>query len=266
MTSIFISFSDIFTYWDIITQYINPLKIIMWAIAGGVIGFILVLITEIILRKKILVKRRHWSLKILSYIYMVIFPLFAGYCFTQWFAIHACEKELIKNIPTYLGDANSVFNKYLKDEVEKIVAARYLQLTGNEVLDSGLTLAGNLVSQAVENTDNKLETNISAYIIKTDFVKGEVADYIVEKLGKTFMMDKDLTYEVLDTKIQNMLDDGVLNTVVEKHIKNFTGGFKMNILLLFLIGLSLPAIEIIIANYLEKKRKLKESASIQENS
>lgn len=260
MNTLFISLSDIFTYWDTLTQYINPLKIIIWAITGGVIGFLIVLITEIILRKKILVKRRHWSLKVLSYVYMVFLPLFAGYCFTQWFAIHACERELVKNIPTYLGDTNSAFNKYLKHEVEKVVEARYLQLTGNEVLDKGVTLAGNMVSKAVETTDNKFETKISAYFAKTDFVKGHVTDYIAEKVGEKLMMDKELTREVLDVKIQNLLDDGVLNTVIEKHIKNITGGFKMNVLILFLAILAIPLTEIIIANYLDKKRKQKEAA------
>lgn len=254
MDTLFISFSEIFAYWDLITQYVNPVTIILWAIIGGVLGFLIMLITEIILRKKILVKRRHWTLKVLSYIYMVFLPLFAGYCFTQWFAVHACERELVKNIPTYLGDANFAFNKYLKDEVEKILEERHLQYTGHEVLDKGISLAANTVSEAIQSADNKLETQLTAYMAKTDFVKEQVADYIAEKIGEQLLMDKELTHELLDVKIQNLLDDGVLNIVVEKHIKSFTGGFKMNIVMLFLLVMALPAIEIIIANYLHKKK------------
>lgn len=268
MGMLFISFPDIYTYWDTLTQYVNPLTIILWAITGGVIGFLIALITEIILRKKILVKRRHWTLKVLAYIYMVFLPLFPGYCFTQWFSIHGCERELIKNIPTYLGDANSAFNKYLKYEVEKAVEAKHLQLTGHQVLDKGISFAAGLVSEAIETTDNKLETKLSAYLAKTDFMKEQVTDYIIEKLGEQLMTDKALTHEILDVKIQNLLDDGVLNTIVEKQIKKFTGGFKTSVLLLFLAVLAIPVIEILLANYWEKKRLSKENANnnISQNS
>jgi hypothetical protein len=254
MNVLLFSFSDIFTYWDIITQYVNPATIIIWAIVGGIVGFLIVLITEIILRKKILVKRRHWSLKALAYIYMVFLPLFTGYCFTQWFAIHACERELVKNIPTYLGDANSAFNKYLKEEVEKRIAARYLKLTGHEALDKGVSYAANLANELIKTTDEKLETKLSDYFSQSDFIKKQAANYMAEKIGEQLMMDKDLTHELLDVKIQNLLNDGALDTLIEKHIKNFTGGMKMNVLLLFFIVLAIPIIEIILANYLEKKR------------
>lgn len=248
--TLFISFTDIIKYWDSITQYIDPLNIIAWAIAGGLIGFFIVLITELILRKKILVKRRHWTLKYLSYLYMVFLPLFAGYCFTQWFAVHACERQLVKNIPLYMGSANSAFNKYLKDEVEKVVEERHLQLTGHEILDKGANLAVNTANKLTASVDESWETKLTAYAAKSGFVKDQIVDGLVEKLGEQLLMDKDLTQEVLDTKIQNLLEDGVLNTVVEKHIKNLSGGFKSNILLIFLIGIAIPTIEIIIGNYL----------------
>ncbi|MDU1889985.1 MAG: hypothetical protein E6767_04785 [Dysgonomonas sp.] len=259
MNTLLFSVSDIFKYWDTITQYVNPITIVKQAVIGGFVGFLIVLITMIVLRKKILINRRHWSLKILSYVYMVFLPLFAGYCFTQWFGVHAIEKELVKNIPTYLGDANSAFNKYLKAEVEKVVAERHLKLTGHEVLDKGVDMAANTVSSLLQTADDKLETQLSAYLTKTNFVKDMAVNHIVEKLGEQLLMDKELTHAVLDVKIQNLLDDGVLNTVIEKHIKNITGGFKMNALLIFFIGLLIPAAEILLAHYLEKKRLTSET-------
>lgn len=246
-------------------QYIDPLNIVAWAIAGGIIGFFIVLITELILRKKILVKRRHWTLKYLSYLYMVFLPLFAGYCFTQWFAVHACERQLVKNVPFYMGSANSAFNKYLKDEVEKVVEKRHLQLTGNEILDKGADLAINTASKLTASIDESWESKLTAYAAKSGFVKDQIVDGLVEKLGEQILMDKELTQEVLDIKVQNLLEDGVLNTVVEKHIKKLSGGLKSNILLIFLIGIAIPTIEIIIANYLEKKRLSEESIDSQNN-
>jgi hypothetical protein len=262
------SLTDIFKYWDTLTQYINPATVIISAIMGGVLGFIIFLIAEILLRKKILIRRRHWSLKYLSYLYMVFFPLFAGFCFTQWFSLHRCQQELIKNIPTYLGDANSIFNTYLKNEVVKIIDEKHLQLTGHEAIDKTATLAGSTASELLKNnistTDTTLTAKASSYLLskaaETEFIKNKAVEYVEEKMGSAVMMDKNMTNEVLNVKIENILDDGVLNTILEKHIKNIFGGFKMNVLLIFLIGIAIPLAEIILTHYLEKKHLKTEPA------
>ena len=245
---------DIFKYWDMITQYVNPATIILWGITGGIAGFVIVLITEIILRKKILVNRRHWSLKILAYAYMVFFPLFAGYCFTQWFAVHALEREVVKNIPTYLTDANSVFNSYLKDEVEKVVDTKYLQSTGNEILDKGVAFTNNALNEYLKGGDSNIKTQISAYLAQSDLIKSKISEQLTDKISEQLKIDQEIVRQILDVKLQNILDDGALNNVVEKYITDFTGSLKMNALLIFLIGIAIPLIEIIIAHILEKKR------------
>jgi len=248
------SFWDLFKYWDTLTQYINPLSILIWGIVGGLIGFSIMLIVQVILRKRILVRRCHWSLKGLSYVYMVFLPLFAGFCFTQWFALHNCQTQLVKNIPTYLGEANSAFNTYLKDEVEKVVEARYLEFTGREALTKTADLAGKTISDYIKTTETDLGAKVSAFLIETDFVKDKAVSLLAEKVGEQVMMDKEMTQEMLDVKIQNVLNDGVLNTFIEKHIRNILGGFKMNILMIFMLGLTIPLAEIILAHYLERRR------------
>jgi len=255
------SFGDIFRYWSTLTDYINPVWIIVWAIVGGLIGFFLFLILELVFKKKILIKRRHWSLKYLSYLYMVFFPLFGAFCFTQWFAIHNCQTQMVKNIPTYLGTANSAFNEYLKDEVEKAVEARYLELTGREALTKTADVAAKTLSDYINSTETDIGAKVSAMLIETDFIKDKAVSQLAEKVGEQLLMDKDMTQEMLDVRINNILTDGVLNSVVEKHIRNIFGGLKMNIYLIFLIGILIPIAEIIIAHYLEKKR-LTESAPL----
>ncbi|WP_163306954.1 hypothetical protein [Dysgonomonas sp. 521] len=263
------SITDVFKYWDTLTQYINPATVIIGAVLGGVLGFIIFLVAEILLRKKILIRRRHWSLKYLSYLYMAFFPLFAGFCFTQWFAMHTCERELVKNIPTYLGDANSLFNVYLKDEVVKILDEKHLQLTGHEAIDKAASLAGNTVSEQLKSnistTDTTLTAKASSFLLskvaETEFIKNKAVQYVEEKMGSAVMMDKNMTNEVLNVKIENILDDGVLNTIIEKHIRNLFGGFKMNALLIFLIGMAIPIAEIVLAHYLEKKHLKAEPAA-----
>lgn len=264
------SFTDIIKYWDTLTQYINPATVILWGIMGGILGFIIFLIAEILLRKKILIRRRHWSLKYLAYLYMVFFPLFAGFCFTQWFALHRCQQELVNNIPTYLGDANSLFNTYLKDEVVKILDEKHLQLSGHEVIDKAATVAGSTVSSQIKETfsptDTTLTAKASTFLLskaaETEFIKNKAVEYVEEKLGSAVMMDKNTTTEVLNVKIENLLDNGILNTIIEKHIKNIFGGFKFQVLIILLIGLAIPVAEILLAHYLEKKRLKAEAASM----
>ncbi|MBB4034649.1 hypothetical protein GGR21_000536 [Dysgonomonas hofstadii] len=257
------SFGDIFRYWNTLTDYINPVWIIAWAIIGGLIGFFLFLVLELVLRKKILVNRRHWSLKYLSYIYMAFFLLFGAFCFTQWFAIHNCQTQLVNNIPAYLGSANAAFNEYLKDEIEAVVEARYLDLTGREALTKTADVAAKTLSDYIKSTETDIGSKVSAMLIQTDFIKEKVVSQLAEKVGEQLLMDKDLTQEMLDVKINNILNDGVLNSVVEKHIRNIFGGLKMQIYLIFLIGLLIPVAEIILAHYLEKKQLKEESDVLQ---
>ncbi|MBK5721036.1 hypothetical protein JGH11_09160 [Dysgonomonas sp. Marseille-P4677] len=260
-TLISISFFEIFQYWDTITQYINPLTVIVWAVIGGIMGFFMVLIVELILRKKILVHRRHWVLKWLSYIYMVFFPLFTGFCFIQWFALHGFEKEIVKNIPTYLGDANSTFNKYLKEEVERIIDEKHMQLTGHEFIDktaSYVGQTGRVLLSGIQMPDSSITAKASTYLmsrlIETDLVKDQVVRYVEDALGEKVLKDKELTNELLNVKIDNILTDGILNTIIEKKVRSIFGGFKMNVLFIFLLGMMIPVAEIILAHYLEKKR------------
>lgn len=264
------SITDLFRYWDTLTQYINPLTVILAAIIGGIIGFAILLIAEAVLHKKILVRRCHWSLKYLAYAYMAFFPLFGAFCFSQWFAFHRCQQELVKNIPTYLGDANSVFNTYLKDEVVKVIDERHLQLSGHEIIDKAAAKTGSTVSTQLKGnastTDTTLTTKASSFLLskaaETEVVKNMAVAYVEKKLEEAVMMDKNMTDEVLNVKIENILEDGVLNTVIEKYIKSIFVGLKMNVILIFFVGLAIPLAEIILAHYLERKRVKTEAESI----
>lgn len=71
-----------------------------------------------------------------------------------------------------------------------------------------------------------------------------------------------MTNDVLNVKVENILEDGVLNTIIEKYIKGAFGGLKMSVVLIFLVGLAIPLAEIIVAHYLERKRLKTEEESI----
>lgn len=256
-----LSFSDLIEYWDIITQYINPVKIILWGALGAIIGVLAMVILLIIFRKIILVKRSHVILKVLAYAYLILLPLWSGYSFMQWFALHGCEKEIVRNIPTFLGEGNNVFNLYVKEYVTQIISERHLQLTGNEIIDKTVDYATKIVGSTFQSTpteESDIKSKISDYFtskfIESSFAKSIIIDEIEKNIGKPLLMDKKLTRELLDVKIQDLLDSGVITTIVTKHVNKLFGGLKINVLILFLVVLLIPVIEISIAHYLQRKR------------
>lgn len=255
------SFSDWIKYWDVLCEYINPYHVIIWGVAGGILGFLLTLFVVIWLRKKILVPRKYTILKVLSYCYLVFFPLFIGFIAFQLSAVHNFERQVVKNIPKYLGETNQLFNTYLKAEVIKIISEETLKSSGNDLLDKTVkgaqSIAGTLLKDKASelwasDTETGFKDVVASYVTsvlaETGFVRTYLVSGIKQKIGNVLLMDKKTANEFFDVEIGKILDSGILNTVLEKHTKNITGGLKMNVLLLLLLVVALPVIEIIIAN------------------
>ncbi|NDV59134.1 hypothetical protein [Bacteroides sp. 519] len=256
--------SEFTKYWDTLCEFINPYTVLIWGVVGAVIAFIVALIFTIKLRKKILVPRKYVILKVLSYCYMAFFPLFIGFYAFQWSALHNCERQVVKNIPKYLGESNHLFNKYVKTEAIKIIGEETMNSSGNELLNKAVSGIQSVSKSLFKSTANEQLVSektgisdaafsyISSVLVETGFVRKYVVGEIKKKVGDVLLMDKKLTDEFFDTEITKIMDTGILNTVVEKHVKNITGSFKMNVLLMFLLIMAILVIEIIIANRVHK--------------
>jgi hypothetical protein len=257
------SFADILKYWDILSQYINTDIVIKWGIIGGVIGFVIALIIELLLHKRILVRRRNSFLKYLPYFYMLFFPLFTGFCCAQWAALHNCETQLVQNIPQYIGNANTIFDDYLKTEVTKIAKDRYKELTGNNVPDHISALADNLIDNLLQDSrspDSELTAMLNRYMadypLETERIRQQAVIYLTDRIDQRLLfIDKAMITELVNARLENLSDDSVLISLMEKHIKEITGDFKLKIVLLFLLVMLLPLIEICIANYIDKRHR-----------
>lgn len=263
--------SSLTKYWDVLCEYINPFTVLIWGIVGGLIALIISLIMVLYFRKKILVPRKYVILKILSYCYLIFFPLFIGFCAFQWSALHNCERQVVNNIPKYLGETNHLFNTYIKAEVVKIISEETLKASGNDLLDKAVSnlqsLSATLLKSEAKERSEASEKNgisdavsyyIASFLAETGFVRKYVVSEIKKKVGDVLLMDKKTINEFFDIEIGKILDSGILNTVIEKHIKSITGGLKANVWLLFLLGIALPVIEIIIAHKMYKPQKEQE--------
>lgn len=259
-TLLYISFSDIAEYWSMFQLYVDPISILIWGLLGGALGLLLMLVLEVIFRKKILVWRRYKVLKYLAYFYFAFFPFWGSFCFSQWFMLHAVEKELSNNIPTILGESNELFNKYLKEYIEKQIGEGKLKITTNEGVDASVDMIVALTSYLrieQDSTSSKANQLISfvSNILKSGIIKDEAKDRIAETISSNFGIEKSAVENLMDTEIQSILDTGAVNTFVKVKLESVFDSLKLQILLIFLLGLSIPIAEIVLAHYLEKKRK-----------
>lgn len=255
----FITLSDFFEYWTLFSGYVSVGTIFLWAFLGGLLGFVMILVAEIVWRKKITIKRRYKFLQYITYLYFIFFPLYAGFCFTQWFGLHAIEGQVVKNIPAILGETNLLFNEHLREKIEELVGKESLNFTVNSIVDTGL----DSVSETIASFDGDVDTLslkeksailVTSQVVKSGVVKSQVKSQASSAVGEGLALNQSHVEELMSTEINSLLETGVVNVVVEKQIKSFFGGLKMQILLIFLLGMAIPIGEIVLAHYLEKKR------------
>lgn len=254
-----ISFSEFIEYWNIFSSDISVGTIFLWAFLGGVLGFVLTLVCEIVWRKKIIVRRRYKFLQYFTYLYFVFFPLFAGFCFAQWFGFHAVEKQVVKNIPTILGEANILFNEHARESLESLLGEEVLVMSANQAMEEGMNVVGDMIFAIAIDSDSLAlrEKGIAAVagtVVKSNLAKGQVKNKGSEVVGGALLLEKSHAEEIMNTEIGSILDTGLMNVVVEKKVNGIFGGLKMQALLIFLLGMAIPIGEIILAHYLERKR------------
>lgn len=269
-------------YWELLCEYINPLTVLIWSIVGALFGFVAGIILLVCLRKKVMVQRKYLILKILSYSYWVLVPLFLSFCAMQWSALHNVERQVVKNIPKYLGETNELFNLYLRAEFEKIISEEIRQSNSNKLLGKAVTgvqgVAGSYLKSLAKETaeaeaDSQLKKGMnmaSSYlagvVMESSFVKEKVLSEIRKKVGSTLLMNEELTNELFEVEFQRFLDNGVINTVLEKQVRNIVGGFKLNVWIMLLLGMLFPVSEIVIANWMHSKKKKESVPDIVEET
>ena len=248
------SFAGLFSSLGVIREYIDPFPVILWAILGGIAGLVLIVVLLIVFRRKVFVRRRYFLLKLLPYCYALFLPLFGGFMFMQWFGLHKCQTQLTGNVPVYLGKTNEIFDKYLKEEVRKVVAEKYFDMTGREMLGKPLAVAGEALSGYMRSEEAGVGDKIAAWLVKTDYFREHVVDAISEKMAEALKTEKRLTDALLDVKMRDMLDKGALGAMIEGYIRQMFGSLKAQVLLVFLLVMVIPLAEIVVANLLVRKQ------------
>lgn len=254
----YVSIDELAKYWDLFSSYVDITTVFLWGILGGLLGFVLALILEIVLRNKILVRRKYKVLKFISYCYFAFFPFFFGFCFTQWFALHAIEKQVVKHIPSVTEASNALFDDYLRAYVKEQISAGNINIQIDGGVDAGVDLVVALASYMKQEEDSvpaKGIVSILSNLLKSDILKKEAKDQIAKGLSSSLGVDKEIIEELLETDLQKILDKGTINTFVELQVRSAFDGLRNQVLLVFIIGIGIPIIEILLAHYLNRKRR-----------
>ncbi len=251
-------------YWDLLTQYTNPVKILSSAIIYAILAGISVILILIFLRKRILVKRKYRLLKVLAISYFFVLPLVAGFFGFKWGLVKGVRSDIKEHLIKNTQDLNLLLKNSITND------STYASLVGN-TLDS-LNFSTNDVANALSiiyytqyvrlleetsKSQNSLKKNSASllYMITKDYDVGNKTKKGIQRiLNEQLKFDEDITQQAMNTKLNELFDNGLFSKILGIQIDKFLGKVQNNILLLFGIILLFPVVEIIIANRINKTK------------
>lgn len=262
-------FQAINEYWDLIANYTNPFKIIFSSIVSTIIVLIITIIALIFLRKIILIKRKHIILRILSISYFILIPIIMCLFGFKWGLINGVQNDLKEHAKAYTSDLSKSFNMSVSNNFKAFfVGGKYdskLNFSPNEGIEAVSDLLYQNYGASLENmvaSDNKIEAKVSFIFLK--IFKGKTFSIIIktgieELVDKSLGLDKDVTQDVLKTKLDELLKEGVVTKIILIQIDKLFNGMKNTIYIIVFLILLIPTIEIAIAYWLNKKELEKTS-------
>ncbi|MGB1248271.1 MAG: hypothetical protein ACPG4Z_05255 [Chitinophagales bacterium] len=260
--------------WDLVLALLEHIDVMIFVkniLISLLVSAIASITAVIIFRKYILAERRHWSLKILSYVWLIGIPIFAIYTGFKYGAINAIHKNVEQEITIQMEELSSILSESIGDEwASALTTGEYacefcednllLELTPANALDVGVLLVFDEYSQILqqlENHEKPILQKIGLVLTKTIQVK--IVSWAVkkgiEKLLEKAGLSPDIADEMLDTKMNELLEGGILAKIISIQLGEIFGGLKKSTLLLFFGLLLLPVGEIAYAHYWLRSQK-----------
>lgn len=239
-------------------------------IFSGIVAAIIVLIVSLlllfILKKYILVKRKHIVLKVISISYFVLIPLLCAFFAFKWQVINKFSTNLTENIVKDIKPVDLLVKNKLAGVVNGLYLDKSENLEGkipvsvNDLVDilSDSLYVNYLEITSIERPDKQnvlVDKAINLYIsiTKSKGIAFLIKEGLSKVVTKQLHLEKETTKEMMDTKLGKLFDDGILCSIVDCEIKQVFGGMKNSILMILAFVLALPVFEIVIANWLFRK-------------
>ncbi len=244
------------------------------SVITAIVVLILSLVLLFVLKKFVLVKRKHVVLKVFSIAYFILIPIICAFFAFKWQFLNKLGNNIAENITK---DTKIVDNA-VKSNMAAVVNTFYLDksenLTGkipvsvNNLIDIlGDSLYSNYLEiNRVESPNKQSDMMDKAITLYIDVTKSKGLSFLIKEalahiITKELKLEKETTKEIMDTKLGKLLDDGILTKILDSKIEGFFGSMKKSVLVTLCIILLLPAIEIGIAFwFFQKDKKIAEAA------
>lgn len=256
-------FQTISQYWNLIGSFTNPGKIVFSAISTAIAAFVLVIVVLILLRKFILIKRRHVILKVLAISYMILIPILTGLFAFKLGLVNGIHKDIKEHLPNYTKSIDQAFTKKIIDNLHDFFSSKkgtdLSKYSAKDMVDGiSLVIYSSYKSSldTIVSKDEGFTAKVAGFLL--DILKAKGISMALEKgitkvVEKTIGLDEEVTSDAMKMKLSELLKSGLLTKVLDLQIDKFFKGIKSGIYLIFGLILLIPGIEIGIAIWFHKK-------------
>lgn len=245
----------IHSWWPLITRYSNPFSIILSGIVAMMCAGITMLVLLIVLRRLVLVKRRHIALRILSIAYFVVLPVLAGLFGFKWGLIRGLRNDLSGHAAVYLKPVDDAFRQKMMGSAPFANAAI---LSTNDAIDLMTdqlwkSYRGELLAQAGHDgaagyiAGFLMRVSDGRFLATT--VKSKLKDVVRDKIG----VDREVTAEVLGTQWGVLLNEGVFTKIATLEIAVLANKMMKSVCVFFALILIMPTVEIGVSRHFARR-------------
>lgn len=249
------------------SEFTNPFKIISGAVFVGILTAIIAIILVILLRKFMLVPRRHPILKYIAWTYFILLPVLAGFFGFKWGLFNSLRKDIKTHTSVYIEHIPASFDQntsrlitaYFISDSAGVNVAPMAKYTTNQLVDTAAEVIyrqyyATLEHQAILKDKGNAVVGFIARLTKGKgvafFMKRSIRKLLTEKGG----LDESVSEDLMGARIDEILRAGLFAKIILIRLDHFLQGVQKGILITFFLIIAIPLIEVLIAHYLYKKK------------
>lgn len=249
------------------SEFTNPFKIISGAVFVGILTAIIAIVLVILLRKFMLVPRRHPILKYIAWTYFILLPVLAGFFGFKWGLFNSLRKDIKTHTSVYIEHIPASFDQntsrlitaYFISDSAGVNVAPMAKYTTNQLVDTAAEVIyrqyyATLEHQAILKDKGNAVVGFIARLTKGKgvafFMKRSIRKLLTEKGG----LDESVSEDLMGARIDEILRAGLFAKIILIRLDHFLQGVQKGILITFFLIIAIPLIEVLIAHYLYKKK------------
>ncbi len=258
-------FATIGFYINLISQFTNPVKVILSALGVAAVAAVIMILLLIFLRKKIMVKRAYPAMRFLPVLYFVTLPLLTAFFGFKWGLIRAVHSDLETHLTAYTQPMDAL----LQANIDKMgVVSEFVNsnMSANQLIDSlsdriYAEYGQTLYEESMRSEDMSSKVSGLLYkITKGRMVAAGLKQAIHKMAHDYILLDDATTKELMNERMAKLLRSGLFTHIVHLQLENFFGKAARSVAILYFIILLIPLTEIVIAHVLYSKRMQRQAS------